>query len=493
MNIVISWFGFNEDFDKRGEDFIEKADGFTASIQRDIIKQYGIEKHVVLVTTDKSGAISKDLDLKMRRLQHFLKNVYPDQILEYKQTNIDKTELQDFYVIENALRSIIQSFDESDKLFVVAGTGPTAVGMAWCTLSIVMRKRYKLYVLQRPEYVPGGKESTLKEIEPHADQLLDDTLHKHHFSINLPENIYKDEIIELEYKKAFSYAQSRDLNVLIMGETGCGKDKMAEFIHINSPIAKEVYKPINCASLHEDTLYSELFGHVPGSFTGASNVGHIGLFEKCKGGTLFLDEIGDISQYMQQSLLRAIENKEIKKLGANEIIKNVNVRIIAATNNNLYEKCKEGKFRWDLYYRLSNPEIILKPYRERTNESRKKIINYYLEILTTKWGRKLKFTKDAKSIIEQYSFPGNFREIYNTLNSLFPLNSSELRPEDLPARFLMEENQNDENYENVIKNHCIKVYRKYNCDLTEAKKALGYANVTQLKDKLKGWGVLKDI
>ena len=298
------------------------------------------------------------------------------------------------------------------------------------------------------------------------------------------------EIIELEYKKAHSYAQSRDLPVLIMGETGCGKDKMAEFIHKNSPIANEIYKPINCASLHEDTLYSELFGHVEGSFTGATK-NHKGLFEQCIGGTLFLDEIGDISTYMQQSLLRAIENKEIKKLGSNEIIKNVNVRIIAATNNNLYEKCKEGKFRWDLYYRLSNPEIILKPYRERTNESRKKIVEYYLEILSKKWGRKLKFTKDAKSVIEQYTFPGNFREIYNTLNSLFPLNKTELRPEDLPVRFLMEENQNNESYDNAIKKHCISIYKKYNFNLAETRKALGYANPTQLKNKFIEWGVYK--
>lgn len=489
MIILISWLGFRDDFEEKAAGFNVKADGFTACIQRDIVKQYGIDKHVALITKDNSNGLTHEIERKKQLMKRFIQDAY-NQTIEFYQTEIDKSDLQDFSVIENALRSVIQSFDESDKLYVVAGTGPTAVGMAWCTLNMAMKKRFKLYVLQRPEYIPNGQLSTLKEIEPHIDQLLDDTLHEHHFSINLPDNIYKDEIVELEYSKANSYAQSQDLNILILGETGCGKDKMAEYIHKNSPLAQKEYKPINCASLHEDTLYSELFGHVKGSFTGSLN-DHVGLFEKCKGGTLFLDEIGDISPYMQQSLLRAIENKEIKKLGSNDIIKNVNVRIIAATNNNLYEKCKEGKFRWDLYYRLSNPEIILKPYRYRTIESRKKIIDYYLEILSKKWGRKLNISKRAMKIVESYNFPGNFREIYNTLNSLFPM-YTEIMPEDLPARFMMEENQNDESYEAVLKKHCINIYKKYNYDLTETKKALGYANVTQLMKKLKTWGVYKN-
>lgn len=386
MNILISWLGFNEDFIMRGEGFVENASGFTASIQRDIVKQYNIDKHYVLITTDSSNTIQKEIEKKSKSLINFINDAYPKQHIEALQTNIDKIDLQNFPLIESSLRSIIQRFDDSDSILVVAGTGPTAVGMAWCTLNLAMKKRFKLYVMQRPEYIPESKKSILIEIEPHVNQLLDDTLREFHFSKNLPADIYSDEIVEEEYRKAYSYAQAADLNILILGETGCGKDKLAEYIFRNSPRANKPYKAINCASLQDDVLSSELFGHLKGSFTDATS-DRTGLFQECIGGTLFLDEIGDISPYMQQSLLRAIENKQIKKLGSNEIIENVNVRIIAATNNNLYEKCKEGKFRWDLYYRLSNPEIVLKTYRDRTLETRKNVIHYYIKKLEKKWGR----------------------------------------------------------------------------------------------------------
>ena len=287
-------------------------------------------------------------------------------------TGVDKDELQNFPVIESRLRSIIQCIDATDELHVIAGTGPTAFSMAWCTLNLAMQNRFQLHVLQRPEYT-GSNVSTLKDIRPFVSQLLDDTLREFHSVNQLPDNIYADELIIQEYDRASVYANAIDMNILILGETGCGKDRMAEFIHKISPIANRVYKAINCASLPDELLYSEIFGHMKGSFTGASD-NRKGLFEECNGGTLFLDEIGDISSFMQQSLLRAIENKEIKLLGSNEIKKNINVRIIAATNANLYQKCKNGKFRWDLYYRLSSPEIVLQNYRSRTEKQRKLVI-----------------------------------------------------------------------------------------------------------------------
>jgi len=365
------------------------------------------------------------------------------------------------------------------------------VGMAWSTLSLAMRNRFSLHVLQRPEYVPGAKLSSLKKIEPFVSNLLDDALRESHLSIGPPENIYKDEIVDEEYRRAFAYAQSAEMNVLILGETGCGKDRMADFIVGNSPIANKTYKAINCASLPDEVLYSELFGHKKGAFTGAVEE-RKGLFEECNGGTLFLDEIGDISSYMQQSLLRALENREIKMLGSNDIKKNVKVRIITATNVDLYQKCRDGKFRWDLYYRLSNPEIVLQPYRYRTQPARRAVIAHYLRVLERKWGRRLELTQDARQIIEEYSFPGNFREIHNTLNSLFPLRLERIDVKDLPGRFLMRETRNDEDYESVMRSHCEMIYKRYGFDLNATRKALGYGNVTQMREKFRKWGILID-
>jgi transcriptional regulator with PAS, ATPase and Fis domain len=423
-------------------------------------------------------------------MKGWISEFHPNHNVEFLNTDIDKSDLQNYTVIESQLRSIIQQIDASHELHIIAGTGPTAFGMAWCTLHIAMHQRFQLYALQKPEYT-GDINSTLKEIKPVVSQLLDDTLREFHTGVQLPENIFSDEIIQKEYMRAAVYAKAIDINVLILGETGCGKDRMAEFIHKNSPIYNRVYKAINCASLHDEVLYSELFGHKKGAFTGAID-NRTGLLEECNGGTLFLDEIGDISPFMQQSLLRAIENKEIKQLGSNEIKRDINVRIIAATNANLYEKCREGRFRWDLYYRLSSPEIVLQNYRSRTEIHRKAALTHYIKLLEKKWGRTLTFSKEAQQLIERYSFPGNFREIFNTLNSLFVLNAKEIAADELPARFRLPENEIDESYEFALRQHCIRIYSKYEFDLAKTKKALGYGNSTQLKNKFIEWGVYRE-
>lgn len=490
MKILITWLGFHEDYKKTGASFQFDPSRFTGTLQKEIVEAYGFDKHLIICTEDRDGSISKEIKAKKYSFTEYMNDFFPDRKYELLESGIDKSDLQDFTVIQSSLRSILQSIDASDELHVVAGTGPTAVGMAWCTLQLSMKNRFQLHVLQRPEYAPGGKVSSLKRIEPFVSQLLDDTLREHHVNLNLPDDIYVDEIVKQEYNKALVYAQANDINILILGETGCGKDKIAEFIVKNSSLSKENYRAINCASLPDEVLYSELFGHVKGAFTGASE-NRKGLFEECNGGTLFLDEVGDISSYMQQSLLRAIENKEIKRLGTNEVLKNIRVRIIAATNNNLYEKCKEGKFRWDLYYRLSNPEIVLKPYRTRTLDERKAIMKHYFKILEKKWNRKIKLSREAEHILETYSFPGNFREIFNTLNSLYPLQIEIIKAEDLPERFRYAETQMDERYETVLKKHCISIYEKYNYDLAKTKQALGYGNSTQLKNKLIDWGVYR--
>ncbi len=491
MKILITWLGFKEDFIETGKSFQFNPSGFTGNIQGDILDEYNFNKHVILYTNDRSESIRHELNSKKYQIKEFLEDQYPNHQFELADTGIDKTDLQNFPVIESSLRSFLQKFDATDELHVIAGTGPTSVSMAWCTLNLAMKDRFKLHVLQKKEYTSDGKKSNLKEVNPYISELLDDKLREHHINLNIPKDIYNDDIVEQEYKKAMAFAQAIDMNVLILGETGCGKDKMAEFIVRESPLPIEKYRPINCASLPDELLYSELFGHVKGAFTGAI-ADRNGLFEECNGGTLFLDEIGDISPFMQQSLLRAIDNQQIKKAGSNKIEQNIKVRIIAATNINLYEKCKAGKFRWDLYYRLSNPEIVLQSYRSRTAKERKNVIQHYIAILEKKWGRKISFSKDALKVIEGYSFPGNFREIYNTINSLFPLRLDVISPEDLPERFMDTEAEMDEAYKTAMKKHCIFIYEKYKFDLAATRKALGYENSTQLKNKLIEWNVYQE-
>jgi hypothetical protein len=491
MKTLITWIGFNEDFEKNRENnkIRFKEHGFTANIHRDIYAVQKFERHIILSTTDNSNSISRELEEKKNMLLKGINKYFPGQTVEIRDVAIDKKDLQNFGVIESALRSFLMEFEPTDKITIVAGTGPTAVSMAWSSLFLALKGRFELFLLQLAEYTPGGEKSALVPIEPYVDNWLDEQLRTFHIEKEIPSDIFRDEVVNKEYDRAAAVALAPDLNVLILGETGCGKDKMAEFILEHSPLKNNSYKAINCASLPDELLYSELFGHIKGAYTGAIN-DRKGLFEECQGGTLFMDEIGDISSFMQQSLLRAIENWEIKRSGTNEIIKIKPIRIIAATNHNLYQKCKEGKFRFDLYYRLCTVEIELEPYRSRTLKERKEVIRYFLSRLEKKWGKTLKLDASARKQIENYSFPGNFREIYNTLNGLFGVGNDVIKAIDLPKRFTINNEEIDEDADIVLKHHCERVYKKYNFKLSETCRALGYSNQTQLKKKFEEWGIL---
>lgn len=484
MKILLSWMAFKNDFDIKFNEAKEfKPGDFTGTLHSDIYKQGGYEKHILLTTKPGSEGLAKRCNL----LKHFIKDTYPEHVIDFAHLNIAEEDLQNFSIIESTIRSYLQTFEAGEEIHVIAGTGPTALTMVWSSLWISMKNRFRLFLIQRSSHTDDGKRSRLVEICPYTNVLLDNKLMEVHFNKALPKNIYSDELVEKEYQKAHMIAQASDVNVLVLGETGCGKDVLAKFIYTNSPLHGKPYRAINCASLPDEVLYSELFGHEKGSFTGAVNK-RVGLFEECNSGTLFLDEIGDISPFMQQSLLRAIENKEIKLLGSNTVIENVIVRIIAATNNDLYEKCKAGKFRWDLYYRLCTMEICLEPYRNRPLKERQKILKHYFGIAEKKWKTKVKLTKEAEKIMECYSFPGNFREIYNTTNGLFALGKSTIEAADLPKRFFDVTTAINETYEAALRKHCLAIFEKYKKDLAATCKALGYKNQTQLKQKLLNWG-----
>ncbi|HSG05770.1 MAG TPA: sigma 54-interacting transcriptional regulator, partial [Nitrospiria bacterium] len=204
-----------------------------------------------------------------------------------------------------------------------------------------------------------------------------------------------------------------DATVLITGETGTGKEVIARQIHQNSPRRKERFVPVNCGAIPEGLLESELFGHEKGSFTGAS-ARKIGKFEWANGGTLFLDEIGELPAVMQVKLLRVLQERELQRLGGHEIIP-LNLRIIAATNQELKEQMEKGSFRKDLYYRLNVVPIHLPPLRERLED----LEAFGLKFLE-RFSRKLR--KKAVSIsplsldlMRSYSWPGNIRELENVV------------------------------------------------------------------------------
>lgn len=203
-------------------------------------------------------------------------------------------------------------------------------------------------------------------------------------------------------------------NVFITGESGTGKELVAIALHNESGRKDNPFIALNCASIPENLLESELFGYVKGAFTGADSQGRIGLFEASDGGTLFLDEIGDMPSYLQVKLLRVLERKEFTKLGSNKIIK-INVRFIAATNKNMEELLANGKFREDLYYRLNVIPIKITPLRERKEDIRV-IANKFIYKYSNIFNKTIsEIEENFWKALEDYRWPGNIRELQNTM------------------------------------------------------------------------------
>jgi transcriptional regulator with PAS, ATPase and Fis domain len=225
------------------------------------------------------------------------------------------------------------------------------------------------------------------------------------------------ETIEEVRQKAMAYAKS-SLPVLILGESGSGKELFAHAIHIASPRANKIFLKVNCAAIPAELLESELFGYEAGAFTGASQKGKIGKFELAHNGTIFLDEIGDMPISMQAKLLRVIEDKEVERVGGLKP-KLVDFRLITATNKNVENLVKNKLFRQDLYYRLQCSTLLIPPLRERNGDIID-LINYYMALLS-KNRAKTKVSDEAMALLMKYPWPGNVRELRNAIYSAFQL------------------------------------------------------------------------
>ncbi len=206
------------------------------------------------------------------------------------------------------------------------------------------------------------------------------------------------------------------ISVLIIGESGSGKENLARVIHDNSPRKNKTFIPINCGALPEGTIDSELFGHVKGSFTGAEE-DHIGYFGSANGGTIFLDEVGDMPLQTQVRLLRVLENGEYTPVGANSPL-TTNVRIVAATNRDINQLIAEGRFREELFYRLSTVQISLPPLRERGNDLNLLIDEFVNTFTHENNSAPPEFTGDALSAMAAYEWRGNIRQLRNVVEQV---------------------------------------------------------------------------
>ncbi|MCE5242160.1 MAG: sigma 54-interacting transcriptional regulator [Desulfobacteraceae bacterium] len=207
-----------------------------------------------------------------------------------------------------------------------------------------------------------------------------------------------------------------DATVLLLGETGVGKDVLAKYIHEKSPRTEQAFFKVDCTAIPGELMESELFGYDPGAFSGASAKGKPGYVEMAHKGTLFLDEIGELPLTMQAKLLRLLQDQEIIRIGSSKV-KKVDVRFIAATNRNLEAAVREGMFRRDLYYRLQVAVAQIPPLRER-QEDILPLVSYFLNIFNAKYRKSVVATPEAEAILQAYSWPGNVRELENFIHGM---------------------------------------------------------------------------
>jgi DNA-binding NtrC family response regulator len=233
------------------------------------------------------------------------------------------------------------------------------------------------------------------------------------------------------FQTAERVAQS-DLAVLVLGESGTGKDLLAQEIHARSPRAKKRFVALNCAALPETLVESELFGYEKGAFTGAATA-RAGKFELAHGGSLFLDEIGDMDPNTQAKILRAAESGRVERLGAGKSVE-VDVRLISATNQELRVAIREGRFREDLYFRLAGVTLYIPPLRER-REDIPLLVEQFWRKLQAKYGRPgPEMNPETISALEQAPWPGNVRQLRNTIERLFVLaGEGRIPPQEISA------------------------------------------------------------
>jgi transcriptional regulator with GAF, ATPase, and Fis domain len=288
------------------------------------------------------------------------------------------------------------------------------------------------------------------------------------------DNIYLREEIKLNHNfeeivgesKDLQYALHRvekiastDSTVLILGETGTGKELIARAIHNASPLKNRPILKVNCATLPPNLIESELFGHEKGAFTGA-HARQIGRFERADGTTFFLDEIGELPLNLQPKLLRVLQDGEFERLGSSETIK-VKVRVITATNRDLEEEIREGRFRQDLYYRLKVFPITVPPLRKR-KEDIPLLVNFFVQKICRKLGKEIKeIPKKTIEALQNYPWPGNIRELENVIEGAVITTPGEILRIELPETAVLGDDDG-KTLEEVVRDHILKVLKLKN-------------------------------
>lgn len=476
MKILLSWIAHNNDF-LEGK---VRQDGPTMTFHK---YYFNHDRHLILSS-------AKDDDTRVDFLKNEISRIYPGRGELVIPVFMDIPDVIDLELIKTKVERLLLEY-RNDEIEIFFSPGTSIMQLSWYICHTTLGLNTRLLQTRPARFSKGKDNVELIEIKVDHSHVPVTAIIKEELQrkgTKEDSGILRTRNIEPVYQRAMKIAKADGITTLIHGASGTGKENLASFIHKESIRCDKPFVAVNCSALGENLLESRLFGYKKGAFTGAEKDTQ-GLFEEANGGTIFLDEIGDITPYMQQSLLRVLQNKEIQPIGGKT--KKIDVRVISATNKDLRKLCKQEKFRWDLYYRLAVTELDLPSLIDLDPEERKALIKYIIKRKKKQFRRneELILGKEVMSILLWYPFPGNIRELENLIESLYVFNDVEVSASDLPKNLREIEPVFSFRWEDAEKLHIEKVLKHFAGNKRKACKALGYGSPNTLVNKIKAYSI----
>ncbi len=457
MKTLVSWIALANDFDRENNRVSPQSPN--VNVHRFGRQKY--EQHILLTTDKEADAKTNALLIEMQKTAPKCRFIHKP---------LDIADPYDFTTIIAKTDKVIQNLEGHD-IDILFSNGTTIMRIVWYI--IASESGFQMRLVQG---IIKSQDPFISEFSPIK------------FSRAIPGKItvQKDESKnkiprpkEETYALAKRLAAMDDMTVLIYGESGTGKEWLAKYIHANSARSDKRFIAVNCSALSDNLLESRLFGYKKGAFTDA-RTDKPGFFEEANDGVIFLDEIGDISPFMQQSLLRVLQEKKIMAVGDTKE-KPINVRIVAATNRNLQKMVQEGNFREDLYFRLAESELKLPSLKEYDSGSIAILLEDFLRKFQFEGKGVLKLSPELKDFLISYAYPGNIREMEAAIKYLHIHGLDEVDMKHLPQR--LQYKPKTDRLEHHMMDHCRNIYFRYGENYTKAANALG-VSINTLKKYL---------
>lgn len=458
---VVSWIGWTIDYLDSRHDVNPHGPNF--DLHRSF---YGVTRthslHLLLSTRPEGDPASL-------RIASQLERAFPEH--EIKLLCLDIPDIYDFGQTKEKTEFALEQLADFHEIDILFSSGTSTMRTVWLILHLE-KNQFHTHLIQGIGPEVSGKSGAFIELE------VDSSLFAHRIRI-LSRSLDAPSPLPLElahtrsvYERARKIADVDQITTLIEGDSGTGKEVLAKYIHHYSRRRDHRMITVNCAAMNNNLLESRLFGFLKHSFTDAKE-DRDGFFHDADRSSLFLDEIGDITPYMQQALLRVLQEREVTRVGGSSA-ESVDVRIIAATNKTLRTECEEGRFRWDLYYRLTQTRLLLPPLWEYPLSDKRSLIDYFLDTKADLLELpRLRLSKNVEQLLLSHTWPGNLRELENLIVHCYVFAQGEVQVADLPEDFLSHNVQYNMSMETAIHRHARKVYNICEGNKTRAAGVLG--------------------